>query len=124
MVDMNVVIANNILNRLRENGKKQVDLADALGVSRQTMSKMLSGTRMINAVELNRIADYFNISMDELVTIPEEVPDNNVVRAFMGKVESESAKKALEIVDELADLVLFHADVREKAESMMKPWRM
>ncbi|MCD7863483.1 MAG: helix-turn-helix domain-containing protein [Lachnospiraceae bacterium] len=124
MVDMNVTIANNIVNKLKENGKKQVDLADALGVSKQTVSKMLSGTRIINAVELSRIADFCNVSMEELVAFPQNVPDSNAVRAFMGKVGSASAKQALEIVDELADLVVFHAGVRENAELMMKPWRM
>lgn len=124
MVDMNAVIAGNIMNKLKEKGKKQIELADALGVSKQTMSKMLSGSRVINAVELNKIAEFFDVPMEELVSIPDIEHDKDVVRAFMGKVETESAKKALEIIDELADLVIFHAGVRENAESMMKPWRM
>ena len=124
MLDMNAVIANNIMTKLKQNGKKQIELADALGVSKQTMSKMLSGSRVINAVELTRIAEFLGTSMEELVAIPENLPDKNVVRAFMGKVETDSAKRALEIIDELADLVIFHANVRENAESMMKPWRM
>ncbi len=124
MVDMNAVIANNIMTKLKQNGKKQIELADALGVSKQTMSKMLSGSRVINAVELKQIAEFLGTSMEELVAIPENLPDKNVVRAFMGKVETDSAKRALEIIDELADLVIFHANVQENAESMMKPWRM
>ncbi|MBQ9631895.1 MAG: helix-turn-helix domain-containing protein, partial [Lachnospiraceae bacterium] len=35
------------MNLMRESGKKQIDLANELGVSKQTVSKMLSGSRMI-----------------------------------------------------------------------------
>ena len=50
MVGMNATISNNVLMLLKQNGKKQNELADALGVSKQVMSNMLSGSRMINAI--------------------------------------------------------------------------
>ena len=37
---------------------------------------------------------------------------------------SEQARQALKDIDELADLIIFHAKVRENAEIMSKPWEM
>ena len=39
MLDMNIVIANNILLRLKEQNRKQVDLADGIGISKQRVSR-------------------------------------------------------------------------------------
>ena len=124
MIEMNAVIANNVLSLLKKTGKKQNDLAEALGISKQVMSKLLNGSRTINAVELLNIAEYFCIDVKELSRIPNAIPgtSGNAVRAFMGTFEAPAAKQALEIADELADLIIFHAKVRENAEEMIKPW--
>lgn len=121
MINMNTVIANNVLSLLRQKDKKQNDLATVLGVSKQTMSKMLSGNRAINAVELMQTAEFFSVKMEELTRVPtmDTSVNANAVRAFMGSLESEDAKKALEIADELADMIIFHARVRKNAEKMM-----
>lgn len=39
MLDLNMIIANNIQAELKKENKKQVDLAEEIGVSKQTMSK-------------------------------------------------------------------------------------
>ena len=46
-----MIIANNIQAELKN--KKQVDLAKEIGVSKQTMSKIINGARAINAIELH-----------------------------------------------------------------------
>ena len=122
MVDMNSMIAGNILALLKDRNKKQTDLADAMGTNKQTVNKMLNGTRMINAVELNAIAKYLGVKMEELTRIAPERADTNVVHASMGKVQSEQAKQALQIADELSDMILFHKKVRENGNAMMAAW--
>ena len=119
MVDMNKMIANNILALLKSQNKKQTDLADALKTNKQTVNKMLNGTRMINAVELKSIADYLGVRMEELTKISTTHSDIDVVHAFMGKVQSEQAKQALQIADELSDMILFNKRVRENGDAMM-----
>ena len=57
MLDVNMMIANNIQNQLKKANKKQIDLAEGIGVSRQTMSKIMNGARAINAIELHKISD-------------------------------------------------------------------
>ncbi len=122
MVDMNMMIASNILALLKKQNKKQTELAEALGTNKQTVNKMLNGTRMINAVELKAIADYLGVKMEELTRISSRQADTNVVHAFMGKVQSEQAKQALRTADELSDMILFHKRVRENGNAMMTAW--
>ena len=82
---------------------------------------MLGGTRAINAVELQEIASYLHISTKELVVMPKERNKTNVVRTLMGKVESDAARKGLEIADQVADLFCFYANANETAKTMMQP---
>lgn len=122
MLDVNSMIAANIATILKQQNKKQIDLADALQTNKQTISKMLNGSRMINAVELKLIAEFLGVKMEELTRVHENLVDTDIVRAFMGKVESEEAKKALNIADKLSDMILFHRRVRENGVAMMEHW--
>ncbi|MDD6069187.1 MAG: helix-turn-helix transcriptional regulator [Clostridiales bacterium] len=122
MIDMNMVIANNILNYLKKQNRKQTDMADGIGTTKQTVNKMLNGSRMINAIELKKIADFLGVKMEELTQIPENLQEENVVHAFMGKVASQQAKDALTIADKLSDMILFHSRVRENGTRMMETW--
>ena len=122
MVNMNEIISNNIINIMKQNEKKQIDLAGYLGVSKQVISKMLSGARMINAIELQQIAEFLGVSMESLVKVPQIIPETNTVKAFMGRVESQEAKEGLKLADEIAELICFYARSHENAEEMMQPW--
>ncbi len=122
MLDANVMIATNIVEILKKQNKKQIDLAKALDTNKQTISKMLNGSRMINAIELKQIADFFGVKMEELTKIPENPIDSDIIHAFMGKVESEEAKEALLIADRLSDMILFHNRIRENGTAMSEPW--
>lgn len=122
MIDMNAMIAGNILAILKLQNKKQVDLAEALQTNKQTVNKMLKGVRMINAIELKQIADFLGVKMEELTRIQDKPADTDIVHAFMGKVESEQAKKALRIADTLSDMIQFHSEVRENGTTMMEAW--
>lgn len=121
-MDMNITIANNILALLKKQNKKQINLAAALDTNKQTVNKMLNGSRMINAIELKKTADFLGVKMEELTKIPETTADTNIALAFMGKVSSEQAKKALSIADEVSDMILFQSRVRENGTEMMKSW--
>ena len=124
MVDINVVVANNIMDQMKNHNVKQIELANAIGVTKQIMSKMLNGSRMINIAELHRIADYFHVKADDLMKPSVTPSDTNVIRAFMGKVGSAAAREALRTADELADMIIFHANIRENARIMSETWEM
>lgn len=122
MVNMNEMISNNIVNMMKQNDKKQIELAGYLGVSKQVISRMLSGARMINAMELQKIAEFLNVPMERLVKLPQVMPETNMVKAFMGRVESQAAKEGLAITDEIADLICFYARTHENVVELMQPW--
>lgn len=112
-MSMNEVIAMNISSLLKASKKKQQDLADALHMSKQTISKMLNGARMISAPELSQIANYFNVSMDSLVQ--EKVPVvYSPIKVFMGEVKSDGGKAAIETAERLMDLYSFHHKFQTK----------
>lgn len=121
-MNANMIIINNINKCLKSNKKKQADLAEAMGVSRQTISKILTGARSINAVELKQIADFCKTTMDALVAVPKIPLESDVVRVFMGKVKTAEAKKGIELADELIELFLFHDKVHENAVVQMDGW--
>ena len=122
MIGMNTTISRNVRELLRANGKKQNDLAAVLGISKQVMSNMLNGSRLINAVELCQIAEYFHVPMEKLMESPKNAEDNNVVHTFADKVKSSAAKQSLKIIDELADVVIYYARLRDGAEELEETW--
>ena len=124
MVDINVVVADNIMDQMKKHDTKQIELANAIGVTKQIMSKMLNGSRLISIAELRKIADYYHVQTDDLLKEHAVSYDTNVVRAFMGKVNSDAAREALRTADELADMIIFHANVRENAKAMFETWEM
>ena len=111
-----------IQKNLKRMDKTQTDLANHLGVSKQTMSKMLSGTRIINASDLKKIADYFNVKIDDLFIKEKKNLETSGVYALMGKVDSEQAKEAIKMVDKISDMIIFHKNVRNNYEKMNTPW--
>ena len=124
MVDINIVVANNIMDQMKKHNTKQIELAKAIGVTKQIMSKMLNGSRLISIAELRRIADYYHVQTDDLMKEPAEAYNANVVRAFMDRVNSDAARDALRTADELADMIVFHANVRDNAKERSETWEM
>ena len=119
MLDLNMIIANNIQAELKKENKKQVDLAEEIGVSKQ---KIMNGARAINAVELHKISEYLHVSMNSLMKMPEKPMDTNVIHAFMGRVKTEEARKGIQLADKLSDMILFHTRVCENGKRMEQPW--
>lgn len=112
-MSMNEVIATNISNLLSQAKKKQQDLADAIKMPKQTVSKMLNGTRSISAFELKQIAIFLNVSMDSLVT--EQVERSySPIKVFMGSAKTEASKKGIEIAEKLMDIYSFHNKYQTK----------
>ena len=122
MLDVNMIIANNIQAELKKENKKQVDLAEGIGVSRQTMNQIMSSARAINADELRKISEYLHVPMDSLMRMSAKLIDTNVIHAMMSRVKTEEARKGIRLADELSDMILFHTRVCENGKKMEQPW--
>lgn len=122
MLDVNMIIANNIRAEMKKENKKQTDLAEGIGVSRQTMSELMSGARAINVSELHKISEYLYVPMDSLMRMPAKPMDTNAIHALMYRVKTEEARKGIRLADELSDMILFHTRVYENSKRMEQPW--
>ena len=61
------MIGDNIKKYRRENNISQEELAEKIGVTRQTLSKYETGESLPDIDKCKAIADVFGVSMDELV---------------------------------------------------------
>ena len=97
-----VQVGANIQEKLNEKRMTQQSLADALGISKQVMNKIIKGSKAINVSELVRIADLLGTSADELLRVEAEtVPADRL--SFMGAVQNETTKERINLtaIDEI-----------------------
>lgn len=121
MNNASLIIASNIQKELKKENKKQTDLARSLNVSEQTVSKMLNGSRMISAIELQEISNFLHVSMEKLLEIPVKPIDNDIIHVFMGRVKTKEGKEGLKFIDELSKEILFNNRVYENGLGGMEP---
>ena len=67
-------IGANIKKLREDRGIKQSEIADLVGMHRSNYSKIENGQREISLAAVDKIADFFNISIDELVHMGQEIP--------------------------------------------------
>ena len=99
-------VGNNIQNILLRQGKTQQFLADQLGVSKQVMSKIISGSKAINVEEISNIARNLNVEIEELLAVKTKKEESHYF-SFMGRVENEDTRKKIELLKEVIDEILF-----------------
>lgn len=58
---------DNLIELRKLNGMSQDELADKIGVSRQTVSKYETGESLPDIEKCKRIAEVFSVSMDDLI---------------------------------------------------------
>lgn len=90
-------VGSNIQGKLIEKGMTQQSLADALGISKQVMNKIIKGSKAINVNELAKIADILNMSTDALLTVGPE-PEIVDCLSFMGDVHDEAARERINLI--------------------------
>ena len=105
-------VGANIQRQIQVKGFTQQSLADALGISKQVMNKIIKGNKAINVNELARIASVIGTTTDELLTSDRE-PVSEDSLSFMGSVTDEetlervnrirSAIDEIHLLEELLD---------------------
>lgn len=99
-------VGNNIQQVLNQQGKTQQYLANQLGISKQVMSKIISGAKAINVAEISQIAKSLNVSTDCLLTNEVlKIPAHNF--SFMGNVKNEKTRKKIEFLKTVIDEIVF-----------------
>ena len=87
----------------RRSGMSQEQLADRLGVTRQSVSKWESGTAMPELVKLISLSEIFDVSVDYLVK--DWIEDPSGPRSGTEEVSSRQADRLEKKVDELTNYV-------------------
>ena len=75
-----MILADKIINERKKNGWSQEELADMLGVSRQSVSKWESAQSIPDLQKILKMAEVFNVSTDYLLKEDME-PDTNATPA-------------------------------------------
>ena len=87
-------IGTNIKRLREQRGMKQNEIADLIGMHRSNYSKIESGQREISISALDKIAQYFNISLDQLVHMGDDIPKEITV-------EDKTAIEQVRLIQEL-----------------------
>lgn len=67
-------IGERIAQKMNELGISQKDVYSITGFSKTTMSNYVNGRRMPNTIELYKLAKFFSVSMEWLLTGEETIP--------------------------------------------------
>lgn len=95
-------VGANIQKKLDIKGMTQQGLADALGISKQVMNKIIKGSKAINVNELAKIAEILSTSTDALLIVETEpvVVDS---LSFMGAVHDEATRERVNMIRSAID---------------------
>lgn len=95
-------VGANIQKQLDIKGLTQQSLADALGISKQVMNKIIKGSKAINVNELAKIASVLGTTTDELLLVHgEPVSADNL--SFMGSVTDEVTLEKVNLIRNAID---------------------
>ena len=83
-------LGNRIANLRKKNNLSQEELADKIGVTRQTISKWELNNTTPDIMQAKKISEVFSISLDELT-------DNNMDNILINKVSNTEKLAALTI---------------------------
>lgn len=98
-------VGSNIQKILTMQGETQQFLAEKLGVSKQVMNKIISGSKAINVAEISKIASALNVSVDSLLST-DHVQNPAHHFCFMGQVKDENTKRKIEVLQTVIDEIL------------------
>ncbi|MBN2569852.1 MAG: helix-turn-helix transcriptional regulator [Deltaproteobacteria bacterium] len=105
-------VGRNIQQALKDSGMSQQALADGLGISKQVMSKIITGAKAINVAEISRIASILSTPVDSLLV--QSTPGENVEAfSFMGQISCESTRESVEHLKGIINELLFLDTITE-----------
>ncbi len=95
-------VGANIQKQLNVKGFTQQSLADALGISKQVMNKIIKGNKAINVNELAKIASILGTSADKLLAAPVD-PASVDSLSFMGSINDKQTLEKVNLIRSAID---------------------
>ena len=91
-----MALADNIKSIREEKGLLQKDVAEHIGVDKSTYSKIEKGTRELTVKELQKVAELFNLSIDQIVRFEGSIPKEITI-------EDKSSMEQMRLIQQLDD---------------------
>jgi len=91
---MNMSLANNIKQLREDKGLRQKEVANALDIGYSNYNKIENGNREISVKELQRLAEFYNITVDQVLNLDGDIPKEVVI-------EDKQAQEQLRLISEL-----------------------
>ncbi len=89
-------IGKNIKKIREEKGLTQQIIADLIAMHRSNYSRVENGDRDLSIEAINKIARYFNMSIDQLVNFEGDIPTEVII-------EDKNAVEQMKLIQELDD---------------------
>ena len=98
-------VLQRIIQLLKENNKKQIDLTDHLGVSKNAFTNWKIGDNSSYMKHLPKIAEFFNVSVDYLLGKETPISDNNFTYALYNELAHDLSEEQLQQLKQFADFL-------------------
>jgi len=108
----NEIIGRRIEERLNEIAWGKKDLAKALDISQQMVSKITLAKKNITVQEIKEIAEVLGSSFEELTQPFEEEKEVESIMSFMGELTTQEAKDGLKLAQEIMDAIIENKEAR------------
>lgn len=92
------IIASNITFLRKKNGLSQLDLADKLQYSNKNVSKWEKAETTPSIFTLKRLAEIFNVTVDDLVSVPLEDLQYNAPTDTDAQMEKDANQKEVKVI--------------------------
>ena len=89
-------LADKIKSIREEKNFKQVEVASHIGVDKSPYSKIEKGLRAIMAEELQKIAQFFNLTTDQIINYDGKVPKEVII-------EDKTAVEQIRLIQQLGE---------------------
>jgi len=89
-------LADNIKAIREEKALKQIEVADHIGVDKSAYSKIEKGTRSLTVDELQKMAQLFNLTTDQIINYDGKMPKEVII-------EDKTAVEQMRLIQQLED---------------------
>lgn len=89
-------LAENIKNIREEKNLKQIEVATHIGVDKSAYSKIEKGLRALTVEELQKMAQLFNMTTDQIINYDGKIPKEVVI-------EDKTAIEQMRLIDQLEE---------------------
>ena len=94
-------LVNNIKKLREDKGLRQKEVANAINIGYSNYNKIENGIREISVKELQRLANFYNLSVDDVINFDQKSMPKEIV------IEDKASNEQLRLISEL--------DVEDKA---------